>query len=481
MSDDERHSVTAVELAGVLGSLAGTGHPLYRALADTLRDRVAEGAIAVGVRLPAERALAEELRLSRVTVSAAYRELREEGWASARHGSGTYVAMPNQPPSWGSMVRAPVDEGIDLVNAAPEAAPALRDAYFDALAELPRLMSKHGYHPGGLSSLREAIANHYSRRGYPTTPDQIVVTAGAGDSTEVALEALVEPGDRVLIEHPTYPGAVESVQAAGGRCVPVPIDASDPDAFVAEMDRAARQSAPTVAFLMPDFSNPSGTRLSALGRRTLAATLARHGVVTVVDEVAAELVIDGSDSLEPFGVPVPESASVNIGGLSKTVWGGLRIGWVRAEASRTAQMAKIMSRRQLTVSILDQLAALRLLAQYETIVAERCRGLREQRDVLAAEVTEHLPDWSFHLPGGGLSLWCRLPAGMSSTDLVVAAGNSGLLLAPGTRFGTGHVFDDHQRLPFTRPVTELRSAVQILAGLRPSASPPNLSSSTLVV
>ena len=242
MSVEPVRSVSATELAVLLGAAPTGGQPLYRGLADALRERVADGSMAVGVRLPAERALAEELRLSRVTVSAAYRELRESGWASARHGSGTFVAMPSGPPAWGSMVGAPVDGVIDLVNAAPAAAPELREAYLDAVDELPRFMPQHGYHPGGLTTLRAAIAGHYTRRGRPTTPDQILVTGGAGDATEVVFEALVEAGDRVLVEHPTYPGAVESVQAAGGRPVPVAIDATDPDAFVAEVDRAAATS-----------------------------------------------------------------------------------------------------------------------------------------------------------------------------------------------------------------------------------------------
>jgi len=374
-----------------------------------------------------------------------------------------------------------VDGVIDLVNAAPAAAPELREAYLDAVDELPRFMPQHGYHPGGLTPLRAAIAGHYTRRGRPTTADQILVTGGAGDATEVVFEALVEAGDRVLVEHPTYPGAVESVQAAGGRPVPVPIDATDPDAFVAEADRAARQSAPTVAYLMPDFSNPSGARATPDGRRRLAATLARHGVVTVVDEVAAELVLDGSDDLEPFGVPVPESTTVAIGSLSKTVWGGIRIGWVRAEAARTAQMAKIMARRQLSVSVLDQLAAVRLFAWHDRLVAQRRRDLRVQRDALAAAVDEQLPGWDYVLPAGGLSLWCTLPAGTSSTELGAAARSRGLLLAPGPRFGTGHLFDDHQRLPFTRPVSELTAAVNVLATLVVSGDASMSATPTLVV
>jgi DNA-binding transcriptional MocR family regulator len=172
---------------------------------------------------------------------------------------------------------------------------------------------------------------------------------------------------------------------------------------------------------------------------------------------------------------------VAIGSLSKTVWGGIRIGWVRAEAARTTQMAKIMARRQLSVSVLDQLAAVRLFAQHEGLVLRRRRELRGQRDALAAAVTERLPGWSFHLPSGGLSLWCRLPAGTGSSELVAAARARNLLLAPGPRFGTGHLFDDHQRLPFTRPVTELTAAVDVLATLVMSGEPPLSTATTVVI
>lgn len=340
------------------------------------------------------------------------------------------------------MVGAPVDGVVDLVNAAPAAAPELREAYLDAVDELPRFMPQHGYHPGGLTTLRATIAGHYTSRGRPTTADQILVTGGAGDATEVVFEALVEAGDRVLVEHPTYPGAVESVQAAGGRPVPVPIDATDPDAFVAEADRAARQSAPTVAYLMPDFSNPSGARATPDGRRRLAATLARHGVVTVVDEVAAELVLDGSDDLEPFGVPVPESATVAIGSLSKTVWGGIRIGWVRAEAARTAQMAKIMARRQLSVSVLDQLAAVRLFAWHDRLVARRRRDLLVQRDALAAAVDEQLPGWDYVLPAGVCPCGARSPAERVRRNSALQRGRG---LAAGSRAPIRH------RPSFRRP------------------------------
>lgn len=453
----------ATEIAGLLGPFEGGPGPLYRALADGLRRIIADGSIGTGSRLPPERALSVALQVSRVTVTSAYRELRERGWARAVHGAGTFVVTPEEETSWGTMLRSEASGVLDFVNAAPEASPFLADAFADALSTVSSALGGYGYAPTGTPALRSAIAHRYSVRGMPTTADQIVVTSGAGDAAHLVLETFARPGNRVLVEHPTYPGAVEVLESAGMLAVPVPIDAADPDGFVDDIDRAARQNAPTLAYLMPDFSNPSGARMTAAGRRRLSATLMRHGVLTIVDEVAADLVLDGAEEFEPFGAATPGTATISIGSLSKSVWGGLRVGWVRSDHELGARMARTYARRQLSVSMLEQATALHLLNRFDEVLAGRRRWLRSQRDVLVAGMRAELPEWTFRVPDGGLSLWCALPDGLSSQDVVRRAATRDLLLAAGTRFGTGYAFDDRIRLPFTRPADELTAAVRVLA------------------
>nr|WP_245900309.1 PLP-dependent aminotransferase family protein [Geodermatophilus normandii] len=322
----------------------------------------------------------------------------------------------------------------------------------------------HGYAPSGLPELRAAVADRYTARGLPTDPEQVVVTAGTGDATALVLETLLQPGDRVLVEHPTYPGALAMVTAAGARCVPVAVDAGDPDALVGGASIAVRQSSPRMAFLMPDFSNPSGARLSAAGRRRLAATLWQQGVLTVVDEVTAELYLDDGP-LPPYAAGLPDAATVTVGGLSKAVWGGLRVGWLRTDAALAASLGTALGRRQLSVGLLDQLAAAVLVRDLDAVLEGRRALLRERRDVLLAELTDRLPAWSAPRPRGGLSVWCRLPPGSSSAALVAAAAPLGLVLAEGRAFGTGTAFDDHLRLPFTLPAADLRTAVAGLAAV----------------
>ncbi len=452
---------TAAELAALVGPLGELPGPRYAGLARRVRELVTLGRLPVGTRLPAERDLAAALAVSRVTVASAYRLLREEGHVSTRHGAGTVVEAPAADPVWSAPTTDPAV--LDLAHAAPEAAPELVPAYEQALARLPAVLAGHGYAPSGLPELRAAIADRYTARGLPTGPEQVVVTSGTGDATALVVETLLQPGDRVLVEHPTYPGALGLVTAAGGRCVPVAVDADDPDALVGAAHLAVRQTSPRTAFLMPDFSNPSGVRLSAAGRRRLAATLWQQGVLTVVDEVTAELWLDDDGPLPPYAAGLPDAATVTVGGLSKAVWGGLRIGWLRTDAALAASLGAALGRRQLSVGALDQLAAAVLVRDLDEVLARRRALLRERREVLLAELAARLPDWSAPRPSGGLSVWCALPPGPGSAALVAAAAPLGLVLAEGRAFGTGTAFDDHLRLPFTLPTGQLRSAVATLA------------------
>ncbi len=459
----QEQSTPAHELAALVGPAAELGAPRYAALARRIRELVTGGQLPPGTRLPAERDLATALATSRVTVASAYRVLREEGWARTRHGSGTVTDAPHDttPDPWYSHSDS---AQFDLAHAAPGAAPELEAAYRTALERFPAMTAGHGYFHAGLPELRAAVADRFTARGLPTDPDQVVITAGVGDACSVVAETLLQPGDRVLVEHPTYPGALRVVEAAGGRLVPVAVDAARPDDLVQAAHLAARQSAPRLAYLEPDFANPTGARLSAAGRRRLAATLWQQGVVTLVDEVAAELHLDDGPQ-PPYAAGVPDAATVTVGGLSKAVWGGLRIGWLRTDAVLAARLGATLSRRQLAVGVLDQLAATVLVRDLDSVLVDRRDRLRVQRDALLAAVAERLPEWRVHPPAGGLSLWCALPEGLSSAALTAAAAGAGLVLAEGRAFGTGHAFDDHLRLPFTRPPAELRSAVELLAGL----------------
>jgi DNA-binding transcriptional MocR family regulator len=458
-------SISARRLADLAGDLRGDRPPRYAALAARVRLLVADGRVPLGARLPAERELATALGVSRATVTGAYARLREDGWAAARQGAGTFAALPagSHPGAW---VPGPDDGAIDLAHAAPAAPPEVAAAFAAAAAELPRFLPGHGYHPAGLPDLRARIAERYTVRGLPTAPEEVLVTAGALHGVGLALAALLRPGRGLLVEQPTYPNALDAARALGARLLPTALDPEAPWEWLDTAEGALRTVRPPAAYLMPDFQNPTGVLLGAAGRERLAGALARAGTTAVVDETLAEL---GLDALPPAPFAAFAPGTLSVGSLSKVFWGGLRIGWVRAGADVVQRLTALSARSTMSGPVVEQLAACMLLDGVEASLEGARERLRERRSALREALAERLPQWRVTEPAGGLVLWCRLPAPRSSA-IVVEAERRGLRLAAGPLFGTGHALDDRLRLPYTQPGEVLRRAVAVLAAADAAAA-----------
>jgi DNA-binding transcriptional MocR family regulator len=458
------------ELTRLLGSWPTSGQPAYVALAARVRLLVLDGRLAVGVRLPPERELAGALGISRTTVSAAYDLLRTSGHAASRQGSGTWTALPATGADVPTWAPEPAPAGVlDLAHAAPPAPPQVHAAYAAALDDLPRELPGTGYDYRGIPALRLRLAERFTQRGLPTSPDQVLVTSGALQAVRLALTLAIDPGDRVVVEQPGYPNAMDVVSDLGGRLVPVPMrmgaEGSAPGWDVDGLDAAVRQTAPRAAYLIPDFQNPSGALMSAGVRSRVAALLQRSRTLTVIDETLCELGLD-EPAPRPFGAfgDAPNGAApvITVGSASKIFWGGLRVGWLRADAATVARLAAVRSRQDLSSPVLEQLACVHLLDDLDAVREHRVRQLRSQRDVLVGLMRRQLPDWRFTVPRGGQVLWCTLP-GPRSAAVCDAAAERGLRITPGSRFAADGTLESSLRLPFTRPPDELAAAVPLLA------------------
>ena len=461
-------SISAPRLAALLGP-ATERSPAYVGLADRLRLLIADGRIPPGTRLPSERELTGALDVSRTTVTRAYAVLRDRGYVSSRRGSGSEAALPyRQRHEVAAGLNPGLDTAgcIDLTCAAMPAPAGLASAYRAAVEELPAYTGGAGYRPLGLPELREAIAARYRERGLPTTADEIMVTSGALAAIALAGRSLLGAGDRVLMESPTYPNAIATLRQTGARPVSLPVDPSgwDVDAIAA----AVRQTGPRAALLIPDFHNPTGALMPTSQRAAIARVLGRARSVPVIDETLAELALDAAGSMpEPFAAHLPRS--VTVGSASKTFWGGLRIGWVRAPASLMPVLLQQRLMLDLGAPVVEQLALRRLLADREALVAERRTSLLISRDALVKALAARLPDWQVTVPGGGLSLWCELPEALS-TAVTVAAEAEGLVLASGPQFAVEGGLERWLRLPFTHAPEVLTDAVDRLARAWESAT-----------
>jgi DNA-binding transcriptional MocR family regulator len=434
--------------------------PAYRWLATSLRSLIVDGRIPLGVRLPAERELARALGLSRTTTSAAYGLLRREGYLESRRGAGSFTSFPSDPASAGLPWLGDADEHtIDLTIAAP--AP-LSESFLSsaaaALEQLPRHLVGDGYRVLGLPELREAVAERYRRRGLETSADEVMITSGAQGAIALAAHVLVSPGTAVLVESPTYPNAVDAFRAASARIVTVPVG----DGWDAELvDSSFRQTLPRVAYFTPDFHNPTGRLTLSDERAALVASARRVETLILADESYLGLELaDGLPDVEPLAAHDPERV-ISIGGLSKSAWGGLRIGWLRAAPSLVQRLGAARPSLDIANPLLEQLVALQLLDRLDAILAERRQRLRVQLDALTGALDEQLPDWSYVAPDGGLCLWVAVDR--SSTSLVTPAARAGVRIVPGPRFSVDGTLERFLRIPFVLPPATLRQAVARLA------------------
>ncbi len=434
--------------------------PAYRGLAEALRVLIGDGRIPAGVRLPSERELTVALDVSRTTVTRAYADLREHGYLVSRRGSGSVAARPASRGHTDHLLApAPTDPSetrVDLTCAAPAPGPGLLAAYQQAVEELPSYLVGTGYFPTGLPALREAVADAYADRGLPTTPDQVIVVPGALAGVAVAARALLRRGDRVLTESPTYPNAIATFTGHGARLAGLDVDPDDGSSGVPGVAEALRQVSPAAAYLVPDFHNPTGRLLPDDRRAELGSALGRAGTPAIVDESMVQLFLDGQEMPAPMAVHARETVSV--GSLSKPFWGGLRVGWVRAEGSQVDALLRARLSLDLGVPLLEQLVATRLLREGTELLDRRRRQLREARDAARSAVRARLPDWRVTRPGGGLCLWCELPAARS-TALARAAERHDVLLAPGPAFAPEGGLDRYVRIPYTQPAGVLTDAV----------------------
>lgn len=447
-----------------LRTLLGHWHrsgPAYQDLADALRGLTRTGTLPLGTRLPGEREVADVLGVSRTTVSAAYDLLRAGGFVVSRRGSGTTTTLPADAADRAPAALGTVDDGlVDMSAAAPTAPPQLAAACAAALDRLPRHTSSSGYAPLGLPALRAAIADRYTRRGLPTTPDQVLVTTGAQQGLHLLVGALAGAGDRVVVEHPTYPHAIEAVRLAGARPVPVPVaaDGTDLDLLVSTV----HQSSPRLVYLVPDHHNPTGTSLPPAARERVRDLARRTRTVVVGDETLTDLTLDGPDPVPFAGDGADSRWVVSVGSASKTFWGGLRIGWVRAHPDLVGALAQRRGAVDIATSVLDQLVTLELLGHVEEVLALRRAELRHQRDTLLSLLGRELPSWRVAVPAGGLSTWADLGAPVSGALAAVAHGH-GVRIVPGTAFGVDGTFADRLRVPFAQPADRLERAVEGLA------------------
>jgi DNA-binding transcriptional MocR family regulator len=414
--------------------------------------------------------------VSRTTVVQAYDRLRGEDWLESRQGSGTWVRRVSGRSGWpvlapvaapvlrrDAIVRSLTAERGPAIDFTCACLPPLQGIVEETVAEIgPDLHAAtrdHGYSALGIPSLRRSIARYLERRGLPTSERQVLVTNGAQQAIALLAAAFVQRGDLVLLESPSYLGAIDVLTAAGASLGALPVGADG--LRVDFLHDLGRRRPARLLYLIPTFHNPTGVVMPEPARREVARLAADLQLPVVEDDSLADISLGAPPPL-PMAAVHPGAPVITIGSMSKLFWGGLRIGWIRAPEALLARLAGLKVASDLGTSILSQLVAARLLDRADRVQRERRLQLVERRDALCALLAEKLPLWSWTRPEGGLSLWVRLPQGDATEYAHVALRHGVSLLAgPVTSPDGGH--PEHLRLVYIHEPPVLADGVERLA------------------
>jgi DNA-binding transcriptional MocR family regulator len=458
-------------LVAELGDWAIGTAPLFRQLARAMASGIERGVLGRGTRLPPERALAAALVVSRGTAVAAYEVLVADGLVERRQGSGTYVLGA------GALGLPPGREGSALVHrlversAGPSSIIDLSISVLHDASELPpvALASSDlnavdpdtGYSPWGLTGLRRALAEHVTGWGLPSVADEIVITTGAQQGISAAAACWLRPGDTVVVEDPTYPGAIAAFGQAGARLRGVAVDRSG--VRVDELE-AALADRPALVYLQSTLHSPTGVVLTESRRRQIAALIREARVPLVEDLALADLA--WKPAPPPIAAYCTDASVAVIGSLSKLFWGGLRIGWVRAPAPLAIRFANVKATQDLGSSAVSQVLAERLLASLGTAgstYVDRLRSqLRSRYETLTVALTARLPTWRWDQPSGGLSIWVQLPT-PTAEAFAQDALRHGVAVATAPALSPSRRHTDRLRLSFSGPPDLLEAGVSRLA------------------
>jgi 2-aminoadipate transaminase len=459
------------------------GAPLYLQIVDAIEKAIRVGQINIGQRLPAERTFADRLRVSRTTVTAAYRELEARGLLRGFVGRGTLV------------VASPADAGSEALSWSQRSSAMARQANYLSyvhhqtdvvpfelgwqdpslyptenlnalLRELAQTASSDLYappSPAGDRALQQALARWLEARGIRVNADNVLVTAGAQQGLNILARAFIGPGDVVLTERPTFLGALMAFRWAGADVVGVPSD--DAGLQCDALEEMLARHRPKLIYLMPTFQNPTGAILSRERRQQVLDIAARYRVPIIESDLYGDIYFDQKPP-PPLRAMDKLDAVIYQGSFSKIAAPSLRVGWLVVPKGALPALLAAKAFEDLHTPTLTQRLVARFLdsKHLDRHLASMRAECRRRRDHLIGLLHEHIPILQFRAPAGGYYLWARLPPPLTTDDLLPAAAARGVAIRGGSSHMPERGGEDYIRLCFASLDTrQIAKGVQRLA------------------
>ncbi|GAC1357197.1 MAG: PLP-dependent aminotransferase family protein [Ktedonobacteraceae bacterium] len=461
--------------------------PLYRQISQSLREAILAGELAEGTRLPTERALAQALGVNRTTIMNAYNELSGEGLIEGHVGRGTLVKrsyferegdyFDEDMPSWLFGLSAGEDallgpdarvlselstlgENQEIISLA-QGTPALDMLPADLISGIvdnglqQARQQALGYCPvEGFQALRRSIAARMRKRGVAVDLQNILILSGSTQGIGLIGRFLLNPGDEVIVEVPTYLGAVQTFRALGARVIGIPTDSEGIRVDLLESVLARRQ--PRFIYTLPTFQNPTGAVMSAERRRRLLLLARRYQIPILEDDAYSEIYFEDK-------VPQPLKALDTHGNVlylstySKILAPGLRVAWLAAPEPVIERLSMHKQVFDLNTNAFGQWIVNEILQRdlLDAHLALLRQSYKRKLELMLEAIATYWPQGvRIYRPGGGMHLWCRLPGDMRARTLLREAATEKVTFVIGEPFhvdGGGH---HYIRLSFASPTEE---------------------------
>lgn len=439
--------------------------PIYIQIKNEIREMIYSGILPKGFSLPSERKLAEELGVSRSTVIKAYEELKTLGLLDSHMGKGTKVIIENYnqllnnekhtlPLSWYQFFDsniAPANDHtiIDIIDmieckntiyfsggiADPELYPVdtihrlQENLYKKCGKDMLNYSAVEGYYP-----LRDSISQLMKLRHISSSPKEIMILSGSMQGMDFIARTFITPRDVVIVEEPTFMGALQSFKLAGAKVIGVPMDEEGIKTDILEI--LLNKYKPKFIYTIPTFQNPSGTLMSLERRYKLLELAYKYQVPIIEDDPYGELRYEGKPipslkSLDQYGYVIYLST------FSKILFSGMRVGWVVAPSPVIKKFSIIKQMTDLHTNVPSQYILDSFLREglYEDHIKSICREYAHKRNVMAKALKKKKNSGiSFEIPRGGYYIWCKIPDGILQPQLLLKSSHKGIVYTPGNVF-----------------------------------------------
>jgi len=457
--------------------------PLYLQLFWHLKRLIQEGVFEGDEKLPSIRKMAKELGVNNITVVNAYKQLEKEGMAYSRVGSGTYVSFVSSQPE---NIDTGLDENNNLKMMKREQLPVKPEVInFSSSTPTPELFpveqfktlinrvldrdrgNAFGYHEiQGYQPLRQSICRYLESYSIETYVDSIQVISGAQQGIDVVSKALIDFGDCIFVESPTYRGAIEAFRSRGARIVEIPIEEDGID--LEELERKLVIYKPRFIYVIPNFQNPTGWSYSDDKKRKLLELIKGYNTFIVEDDFLSELGFSGKKNLPLKSLDRDEKV-IYIKSFSKIFMPGLRLGFMAVPGGLwnkilSAKHASDISTSGLLQRTFDLYLRENLWAKHIAYMREIYRN---RYKVFIKAVKEKFPSNIYYKnPEGGLHLWFKLPEGYFAGELYNRCLKEDVLITPGALFYAMNSEDIYFRMSFAAVYPEqIEKGVSIVAGI----------------